>query len=62
MCARRTILLVYLAEALGLVWILEQPMNSAAEFHPRFRDMRHQFPVEPSIECRNPMVEVLQQS
>ena len=40
-------LLLYLAEAMDIVWILEQPLNSQAEFHPRFREMRHHFPVQP---------------
>ena len=44
----RTIILIYLAQALGLVWILEQPKSSAAECHPRFREMVRCLPVPAS--------------
>ena len=44
----RTMILIYLAQALGLVWILEQPKSSAAEYHPRFRELVRRLPVPAS--------------
>ena len=40
----RVVLLVYLAQAMGLAWFIEQPRSSTAVYHPRFRHLRHCFP------------------
>lgn len=35
----RVILLILLADAMGLTWLLEQPINSLLEWHPRFMEL-----------------------
>ena len=45
----RTCLLIYMAEAMGLVWVLEQPKSSTAEYHHRFWEMRHKLAARASV-------------
>jgi len=39
----RCALLIHLAMALGIVWILEQPLSSLLIFHPRMQDLAKDF-------------------
>ena len=41
----RTIWTLYLHQALGLPWFLEQPINSLMQFHPRFKQFMRLFKI-----------------